>query len=391
MPLHQLLQGSSGELQAEMQLILNALVEGVCGVDALGNATFCNEGMLRITSYRAEEIIGRNLHALVHHSRPDGTNYPQEDCPLWKAFESRQPVHCLREFLWRKDGTCLPVEYHVHPLPQSTRLTTCVITVHDISEREQAVTAMRTSEERFQQISKNIDQAFYLVDVIASRLVYASPAFETITGRSCQEVCQRPSPWRDYAVSEHRERVIADYSLLLAGEETKSEYQIRHTDGSTRWIKDHAKPIRDGSGRVCMFAGVAEDITAIHQARENLRQSEERFRRILSSVAEVAWTSDENRRTIYISPKVEGVLGYTKEEICAAGATFRSGLIHPEDFGRVNRGYQALFSDRRPFDEEYRIRRRDGTWIWIHDRAADVHEEDGVFYADGVFSDITRR
>ena len=391
MPLRQLLKDYSGELQNEMQLILNALVEGICGVDVRGNATFCNQVLLRMTGCSAGEVIGKNAHALMHHSREDGTSYTEEDCPLRKALESRQHRHVDREFVWRKNGTSLPVEYWVHPLQEPSSETACVVTVHDISERELATAALRSSEERFQQISNNIDQAFCLVDVVGSRLVYASPAFETITGHSCQEACQKPSPWRDLAVPEHREKVIADYSRLVGGEETKSEYQIRHGDGSTRWVKDHAKPIRDATGRVCMFAGVAEDITAIHEAREVLHQSEERFRRILASVAEVAWTSDQKRRTIYISPKVESVLGYTKEEICSAGSVFRSGLIHPEDFGRVNRSYNALFEGQSAFDEEYRIRRKDGSWIWIHDRATGVHEEDGIFYADGVFGDITRR
>ncbi|HVI09934.1 MAG TPA: PAS domain S-box protein [Candidatus Binatia bacterium] len=243
----------------------------------------------------------------------------------------------------------------------------------------------------FSRFSNNIDEAFYLVDVIRSRLVYASPAFETITGRRCADVCERPSPWRDIAAAAHREKVCADYDRLLAGEETRSEYQIRHTDGSTRWIKDHAKPIRDSSGRVSMFAGVAEDITAFHEAQDALHHREERFRRILTSMAEVAWTSDQNRRTIYISPKVEVVLGYTNREIYAAGPSLRSGLIHPEDFGRVNQSYRALFAKGKPFDEEYRIRRKDGVWIWIHDRATGIHEEDGVLFADGVFGDITPR
>jgi two-component system, NtrC family, sensor kinase len=390
MPLRQLLKDYSGELQTEMQLVLNALVEGICGVGAQGNATFCNQVFLEMTGYSTEEVIGKNAHALMHHET-DGTRRREEDCSLRKALDSRQHLHIDCELIWRKDGTSLPVEYWVHPLQKPSSETVCLVTVHDISDRELATAALRISEERFQQISNNIDQAFYLVDVIGSRLVYASPAFETITGHSCQEAYEKPSPWRDLAVPEHREKVIGDYNRLVGGEETKSEYQIRHSDGTTRWVKDHAKPIRDGTRRVCMFAGVAEDITAIHQAREVLRQSEERFRRILASVAEVAWTSDQKRRTIYISPKVESVLGYTKEEICSAGAVFRSGLIHPEDFGRVNRNYIALFEGQSAFDEEYRIRRKDGSWIWIHDRAMGVHQEEGVLYADGVFSDITRR
>ena len=262
MPLSQLLQRSSGELQAELQLILNAVVEGLCGVDAHGNATFCNEALLRMTGYRTEELIGNNLHTLVHHSRPDGTKYPEGECGLRKALDAGQEIHVSGESLWRKDGTCFPAEYWAHPLQQPSSLTVSVVTVQDITERERATEALRTSEEE--------------------------------------------------------------------------------------------------------------------------------LRRILASMPDVAWTSDRERRTTYVSPKVEAVLGYTKQEFCA-GTSLRSGLIHPEDFSRVNRGYQALFENQTVFDEEYRIRRKDGTWIWIHDRATGTHEENGILYADGVFSDVTRR
>lgn len=391
MPLRELLKNSSGDLQREMQLILNALSEGICGVDRQGNATFCNEGLLSMTGYRAEELIGNGLHELLHHSHPDGSGYPEEECPLRKSLQSSKPLHIAREYIWRKDQHGIPVEYWVHPLPEGTAYAECLLIVQDVSERERAISALRKSDERFQQISNNIDQAFYLVDTIESRLVYASPAFETITGYSYADVCDKPSPWRDLALAEYRQALIADYERLIKGEETRSEYPILHHDGSLRWIKDHARPIRDTHGRVSMFAGVAEDITAMHEARETLHQNEIRFRRILSSLAEVAWTSDRDRRTIYISPKVETILGYTNEEIRAGGASFRSGLIHPEDFGRVNRSYKALFEEGRAFDEEYRIRRKDGSWIWIHDRATGIHEEGDVFYADGVFGDITRR
>ena len=391
MPLRELLKNSSDELQNEIQLILNALAEGICGVDVEGRVTFCNMGLLNMTGYRREELVGSDLHEVLHHSYPDGTRYPKERCPLLNALRSSKPLHSGREYIWRKDKSCIPVEYWVHPLPKGSTYAACLLTVQDVSERERAVSALRTSDERFQLISNNIDQAFYLVDTIDARLAYISPAFETITGYSYAEVCGKASPWPDLALLEHRQSVTAAYDRLMNGEEVRSEFAILHRDGHCRWIKDHARPVRDAGGRVYMIAGVAEDITAIREARETLHQNEIRFRRILSSLAEVAWTSDRDRRTIYISPKVETILGYSKEEIFAAGATFRAGLIHPEDFGRVNRGYKALFEEGKVFDEEYRIRRKDGTWIWIHDRATGIHEENGVFYADGVFGDVTRR
>jgi PAS domain S-box-containing protein len=140
-----------------------------------------------------------------------------------------------------------------------------------------------------------------------------------------------------------------------------------------------------------MFAGVAEDITEAQQAKEVLRQSEEKFRRILASVPDVTWTSDQYGRTVYISPKVEDVFGYTSQEIYESHGGLWPERLHPDGAGRVIRAYRALFETRSPFDEEYRLRRKDGTWIWVHDRAIRTHEENGVLYAGGIFCDITRR
>jgi PAS domain S-box-containing protein len=150
------------------------------------------------------------------------------------------------------------------------------------------------------------------------------------------------------------------------------------------------RPLQQSLGLTHHVATI-KDITEIQQAREVRRKSEEKFRRILASTPDVAWTSDRNGRSIYISPKVEAVLGYSKAEICASGAHLRMGLIHAEDFGRVHQAYGALFDRQIPFDEEYRIRRKDGSWIWVQDRAMSTYEENGVLYADGFLCDITRR
>jgi PAS domain S-box-containing protein len=121
-----------------------------------------------------------------------------------------------------------------------------------------------------------------------------------------------------------------------------------------------------------------------------LRQSEEKFRRILASVPDVTWTSDQYGRTTYISPKVEAAFGYTQQEIYANDELWL-GRIHPDDVGRVVLAYRALFESQSVFDEEYRVRRKDEAWIWVHDRAICTHEESGVLYADGIFCDVTAR
>ena len=105
----------------------------------------------------------------------------------------------------------------------------------------------------------------------------------------------------------------------------------------------------------------------------------------------MAWTSDLLGHAIYISPKVELLLGYTNQEIYRGGNHLWLSRIHAADFGRVHQAYAALFKKGRVYDQEYRIQRKDGAWIWVHDRASCTYEENGVPHADGFFCDITAR
>lgn len=382
---------AEGTPSTELQFILNAIVEGLCGVDAMGRATFCNEALLKMTGYSQQELIGKSLHKLLHYRRLDGTEYPEESCPLRAAIVAQQPIHLLDEYLWRKDETWFPAECWAYPLCQCLGRTTHIITLSDLTARKRSEEALRVSQERFQQISTHVNQIFYLLDLRNDHLEYLSPAFETITGCACEEAYANPAFWRTVVECRYHGRVKADLKALHRGEAVNSEYQIRHVSGGTRWIKNQATPIRNGDGAVHRVAGVAEDITEAMESKEVLRQSEEKFRRILASVPDVTWTSDQNGRTAYISPKVEAVLGYSEREFYAARGEIWRNHLHPEDAARVLNAYRALFEDRSAFDEEYRIRRKDGKWIWLHDRAIRTHEEGGLLYADGIFCDVTRR
>ena len=152
MLLSQLLKSSRGKSKAELRLVLNAVVDGLCGLDAGGNVTFCNDALLKMTGYRREEIIGNNLHELLHHSRPDGTKYPAEECAVRSALNAHQAIHIAGEVFWRKDGTSFPTEYWSQFLQQPVSLTECVATIHDITDLKQSEEVLRLSEEKFRRI-----------------------------------------------------------------------------------------------------------------------------------------------------------------------------------------------------------------------------------------------
>jgi len=390
MSLSGLLHSSREELQSELRLILDAVVEGVCGIDRQGNGTFCNDALLRMTGFTASELIGHNMHDLLHHTRRDGAPNPREECVFMECVRTNRSLHTTTELLWRKDGTCFPSECWCHPLPGAEQ-TAYLITILDITQRDRAAEALRKSEERFQQISNNIDQVFYLASIDSGRIVYVSPGFERMFGHSWQMAWQAPGLWLESIIPEHREQILASHTHLVAGEPIQDEYKITRPDGSKRWIKHHANPISDVRGRVSQYAGVLEDITEAHAARVALQQSEEKYRSLVRNMPDVVWSVDSERRGAFVSPNIEPLLGYDAEEAYRRGANIWFESVHPDDASRVSQAFEALFSGGEPYDVEYRVRHKGGRWIWVHDRALATYERNGVRYADGLISDITER
>ena len=134
--------------------------------------------------------------------------------------------------------------------------------------------------------------------------------------------------------------------------------------------------------------GIGIDFSARQEAEQALRKAEEQYRRLLANLPDVTWTVDSDGRITYISPNVEQVLGYPPSEVLEASPQERRRQIHPEDLLLVARSYDALLAGQ-PFDVEYRFMRKDGRWIWIHNRAVRTLQRDDKIVADGILTDIT--
>jgi len=137
------------ESERRVRLMLDSAAEAICACDSTGACLFANCSAARILGYGdPEELLGRNLHSLEHHTHRDGTPYPIEECPIYLGFQKGESVHRDDEVYWRKDGTSFPVEYWSHPVVQEGRTIGAVITFIDITERKQTEEALRRSEEQ---------------------------------------------------------------------------------------------------------------------------------------------------------------------------------------------------------------------------------------------------
>ena len=127
------------ESERKTLLLLNSTGEAIYGLDLEGNCTFCNPSCLRLLGYEDEsQLLTRNMHALIHHTRKDGTPYPEEECYIYQAFKKGKGTHIDDEVLWRADGTSFAAEYRSFPVFHEGETVGAVVSFVDITERKRA-------------------------------------------------------------------------------------------------------------------------------------------------------------------------------------------------------------------------------------------------------------
>jgi diguanylate cyclase (GGDEF)-like protein/PAS domain S-box-containing protein len=125
------------ESNKKMDSLLQSLAEGAYGVDTHGNCTFVNNSFLRILGYETEdELVGKHIHELIHHSHADGTHYPASECRIYAAYRNNVEDHCADEVFWHKSGYAIQVEYWSQPIVVDGVVIGAIATFFDITERK---------------------------------------------------------------------------------------------------------------------------------------------------------------------------------------------------------------------------------------------------------------
>jgi PAS domain S-box-containing protein len=119
----------------QRELILESVGDGIFGIDLDGKATFINEAGARALGYTPEQLTGRDLHELIHHSHADGTPYSRGTSPILQALRRSEPIRMRDEVFWRRNGSAIQVEYSANPLMEEGRVSGMVVAFQDVSER----------------------------------------------------------------------------------------------------------------------------------------------------------------------------------------------------------------------------------------------------------------
>lgn len=245
------------ESEERFRCIVQSTSDAIVIAEGSGKIVFWNSSAQRMFLYEEDEVLGQPLTMIMPARYREAHQRGLERVAL--TGESRMLGRPTELCGLRKDGTEFPLELSL----AVWKTTPCLCfggIIRDITERKRVETALRRSEERFRQLAENINEVFWLTDVTKGEIIYISPAYEDIWGRSCDSLYRHPQSWVEAVHPDDRERVQAAIRMESCGE-YHEEYRIVRPDGTIRWIRDRAFPIRDDSGAVYRIAGIAECIT----------------------------------------------------------------------------------------------------------------------------------
>lgn len=257
--------------------------------------------------------------------------------------------------------------------------------LREITSRKQIEEALKESEERWRSLVENSSDFIVIVDQNGI-IQYINRVLPELT---MEEVIGKPMYAFQPLNSQKKHKNVLK-RIVQTGRTETLEVAGTGPGDTISLYETQFIPIKKNN-LVKSVILETKDITKRKQMEKTLKQSEEQYRSLIANIPVVTWISDHNGNTTFISSNIEEVYGFTPEEIYQSDNQLWFGRIHPDDIDHVKESYESFFSRYSSFDEEYRIQRKDGQWIWLHDKALIVYEKDRTAFAYGVFSDITNR
>jgi eukaryotic-like serine/threonine-protein kinase len=381
------------------RLLLESTQDGIFGVDTDGVVTFVNSSAARMLVFQREEILGKSIHSLVHHSHKDGTLNPIEQCPMCHAYTKGTSSTVDDEVLWRKDGASFDVEYTSMPIRQDDVIIGAVVVFRDISERKKAEEAVRQAEEELRASEKRFRGYFEHSQI---GMAVTSPdrgwlevnaQLRQMLGYDLDEL--RQMTWAEFTHPDDLEADLEHFGSMLAGDIDNYTMDKRFVrkDGEVVYTNIAVSCVRDEAGSVDLVLASLLDITERKQAELALKDNEERLDLALKATKMGLWDVDTRTDRLVINDEWARMLGYRREEIPERLEEW-SRRLHPDDAEYAADMYRKYVEERAPFYEmEFRMQAKDGSYRWILSmgKAARWDTEGNPERVIGTHLDITER
>jgi PAS domain S-box-containing protein len=282
--------GERARTEGQLAAIVESSADAIIGKNLQGIVTSWNAGAERIFGYTAREMIGQPITRLISSA------CQEEETDFLVRIHRGDSARQFETERVRKDGSLVPVSITISPIKDSTgKIVGASKVARDITERRRMdlalsesnenlkqrnrelsgqTEALRASEEKFRQLAENINEICWIAAADESEVLFISPAYERIWGRTCQSLYENPRSFLEGIHEADRVRVSSGLEALKRGEKHDVEYRVVRPDGQIRWVHDRGAAIRDESGAIYRLAGIAEDITLRKSTDAQLRQAQ---------------------------------------------------------------------------------------------------------------------
>jgi PAS domain S-box-containing protein len=256
------------ENEERFRLAMNNMAAGLYTLDSDGVVTYVNPAAESMFGWTSAELLGRKMHDVTHYKRPDGAPFPASDCPGLQALRKGIELREQEDAFVRKDGSFFPVVYSASPLKNDDTIAGIVVGFRDDTERQEAVRAVRESEERFRLVA-NTAPVMIWMSGLDKRCNYFNRTWLEFTGRSLED--ELGNGWAEGVHPEDFEQCLDTYTKAFDRRESfRMEYRLRRHDGDYRWILDSGVPRFNSEGSFAGYIGSAIDVTERKLAEEAL-------------------------------------------------------------------------------------------------------------------------
>ena len=388
----QALEERQAQLQSsrERHRLLAAIVEdsedAIIGKTLDGTIVSWNAGAEKLYGYTAAEAIGQSVSILVPDERAD------ELPNLLRRLAAGEHLKQYQSERRRRDGSLIPVSLTLSPIRDADgRVAGASAIARDISERTRAEQALRTSEERFRRIAETVSEAFWMADLDSQTIVYISPGYERIWGRTCESLYENPRSFLAAVHPDDRARVLEDLRIQQTGQPFEHEYRIVRPDGQVRWIWDRGYPVPNPGGQIVQYVGSAQDITERVRTARALADAEERMRFALEASHVGIWEADFRRGVTFWSETCERMHGLAPGGFDGTDAQFLEA-VHPEDRSAIQQTIERARATGVAAELEYRTKWPDGSVHWLISAGRFFYDPSGTpVRGAGVMIDVTER